>query len=102
MANPFDQFDAPSANPFDQFDAPAAPEQPKPSSLARRALGDTAVSLAKGVVGTGEAAGGVVAARLGVGTIGMGTAMAELPASGDAPSAAECPSPARRSGGNST
>ena len=59
MANPFDQFDAPSANPFDQFDAPAAPEQPKPSSLARRALGDTAVSLAKGVVGTGEAAVGL-------------------------------------------
>lgn len=59
MANPFDQFDAPSANPFDQFDAPATPEQPKPSSLARRALGDTAVSLAKGVVGTGEAAVGL-------------------------------------------
>ena len=59
MANPFDQFDAPSANPFDQFDAPAAPEQPKPSSLARRALGDTAVSLAKGVVGTGDAAVGL-------------------------------------------
>lgn len=29
MANPFDQFDAPSGNPFDQFDAPAKKADPK-------------------------------------------------------------------------
>ena len=36
-----------------------SPVTPSPSSLARRALGDTAVSLGKGVVGAGESAVGL-------------------------------------------
>ena len=67
MQNPFDEFDEPSpsriappiatavSNPFDEFDEP-----PQPSGLFRRAVADTGVSLAKGVVGLGEAAVGLL------------------------------------------
>lgn len=55
--NPFDQFDAPAstsaANPFDQFD------EVKESSVTRRALGDTGVSLLKGAIAVPEAAVGI-------------------------------------------
>jgi GGDEF domain-containing protein len=59
VANEFDEFDTqavatPTGNPFDEFDAPA-----EKSSLIRRAVGDTGVSLTKGVLGVAEAAQGI-------------------------------------------
>ena len=57
-ANPFARFDpSPAAVPTQATPAPAAIEQP--SSFLRRAVGDTAVDLGKGVVGVGEAAVGL-------------------------------------------
>lgn len=55
--NPFDQFDSTTeGNPFDQFDGGL--EKPK-SSIVRRVVGDTGVSLLKGAISVPEAAVGI-------------------------------------------
>jgi len=69
MANPFDQFDAPS-NPFDKFDAPQnpfdqfdAPEEPTAGDIAKGLAAE--IAIAEGAKYTAAAAGTVVGGPIG-------------------------------------